>query len=248
MFVDLEWGEHGASSSVETSVLIDVLSFSTACTLAVESGISVYPFFYSDLAEKFSRATGIEMAGKRRAADARYTLSPASFIKPAELDRLILPSPNGSRLSLLAKSNCLLIGCLLNAQAVAVSLKIRGGNVMLIPAGERWPDGTIRFALEDYLGAGAILQHLTCQKSSEAMVCEAAFLAVQNRLLDILLSCDSGQELADKGYDSDVEIAARLNSSETVPELFREDRLYSDCFKGETQELLSRAVGFYSNS
>ncbi len=248
MFVDLEWGEHGASSSVEISVVIDVLSFSTSCTLAVARGISIYPFPYSDLAEEFSRATGIELAGKRRAADARYTLSPTSFTKPAETDRLILPSPNGSRLSLLAKSPTVLIGCLLNAEAVASALTARGDDARLVPAGERWPDGTIRFAVEDYLGAGAILHHLTCAKSAEATVCEAAFLAVKERLLETLLGCHSGQELCGSGYRSDVEIAARLNSAQTVPQLFREDRRYGDWFKDGTKELLAHPIGFYANN
>jgi 2-phosphosulfolactate phosphatase len=247
MFADMEWGEHGAASVSETTVIIDVLSFSTSCTLAVEHGIAVYPFPHTDLAQSFGRATGIEVAGKRRDLSARYTLSPASFTKPAETERLILPSPNGSRLSLLAMGNSILIGCLLNAQAVAASLTARGGDVMLVPAGERWPDDTIRFALEDYLGAGAILQHLACDKSPEAMVCEAAFSAVQNRLLETLLDCRSGQELIGRGYRSDVEIAAHLNSAQTVPKLSQKNQFYSDWFGSTPETLFARPVAFYTN-
>lgn len=247
MFAYMEWGEHGAASVSETTVIIDVLSFSTSCTLAVEHGIAVYPFPHTDLAQSFGRATGIEVAGKRRDFAARYTLSPTSFTKPAETEHLILPSPNGSRLSLLSMGNSIIIGCLLNAQAVAASLTARGGDVMLVPAGERWPDDTIRFALEDYLGAGAILQHLACDKSPEAMVCEAAFVAVQNRLLETLLGCRSGQELAGKGYESDVEVAARLNSSQTVPKLWPENRVYGDWLANAPQEILAHPVAFYAN-
>jgi phosphosulfolactate phosphohydrolase-like enzyme len=48
-------------------------------------------------------------------------------------------------------------------------------SVTVIACGERWnipsEDGELRMALEDYLGAGAILSYLPYEKSPEARAC-----------------------------------------------------------------------------
>lgn len=246
MFIDIEWGEAGARAEVDTSVIIDVLSFSTATTLAVERGMTIYPFPDPTLARRFGEASGIDVAGKRTDPAARYTLSPASFLEATGEDRLILPSPNGSRLSGMAAGQTVLIGCLRNARAVAEKLRARGDATMLVPAGERWPDGTIRFALEDYLGAGAILRQLNCDKSAEARVCEAAFSAVQDRLTETLLTCRSGRELTTRGYQSDVTIAAQIDLSPTVPQLIRAKDVYSAVLKSIGDDLGPKPIVYYA--
>lgn len=246
MFVDIEWGEHGAVSPSETTVIIDVLSFSTATTLAVERGMTIYPFPDINLARQFGKVSGIEVAGKRADPSARYTLSPASFMDATSEDQLILPSPNGSRLSLMAAGQIVLIGCLRNACAVAEKLRTRHDATMLVPAGERWPDGSIRFALEDYLGAGAILRHLNCDKSAEARACEATFFAVQDNLIETLLKCRSGLELTTRSYQDDVTIAAQLDLSPVVPQLIRENDVYSAVLKSIGNDLGPRQIVYYT--
>lgn len=77
--------------------------------------------------------------------------------------RLVLPSPNGSAIAS-ATAGTVVAACLRNATAVARWLGFRladsGTAVTVIAAGERWPDGSLRPALEDLLGAGALLSAL----------------------------------------------------------------------------------------
>ncbi|MDD9916340.1 MAG: 2-phosphosulfolactate phosphatase, partial [Rhodospirillaceae bacterium] len=102
------------------------------------------------------------------------------------------------------------------AHAVAQALD---GAAVIVPAGERWPDGTIRPAIEDWIGAGAIISHCHGTKSPEARLAEAAFQAVADQLEAVLRDGASGQELVSRGYAHDIAPCAALDVSECVPEL-----------------------------
>jgi 2-phosphosulfolactate phosphatase len=73
--------------------------------------------------------------------------------------------------------------------------------------------------LEDLLGAGAILAAVTVEPSPEAQAAIAAFQDAASSLPHVLSECASGRELAGKGWQADVEYAAQLNVSATVPVL-----------------------------
>ena len=61
-----------------------------------------------------------------------------------------------------------------------------GGTVGIIPAGERWPDGSLRPAIEDFLGAGAIIHFLAMPCSAEAQLAVNAYRASQNDITDLV--------------------------------------------------------------
>ena len=67
--------------------------------------------------------------------------------------RIEIPSRNGATLALRPSAAAVFTACLRNCRAVA-------GVARVIPAGERWPDGSVRPALEDLIGAGAVLAEL----------------------------------------------------------------------------------------
>ena len=98
-----------------------------------------------------------------------------------------------------------------------------GASVVVVPAGERWYDDTLRPAVEDLWGAGAVLAALEAADeviSPEARMAVAAWRAV--RLPDDVLRCASGIELTEAGFVADAEIAARHDVSEAVPVLVGE--------------------------
>jgi 2-phosphosulfolactate phosphatase len=218
--VSCEWGPNGVrslSELCEVTVIIDVLSFSTSVDIAVGRSMRVYPYGGPlEEAPEFARRHDAELAQRR--GKGQFSLSPVSFASGPHADRIVLPSPNGSTLTLLAAQRSLLLcGCLRNAAAIAAACKSYE-SVGVVPAGEKWPDGSLRPALEDWLGAGAIISHLSGSYSPEARAAAAAFEAHQDALLEALRACPSGLELINKGYGEDVEIAGRTNASRTVPQ------------------------------
>ena len=235
-----EWGPLGArklSESCDVTVIVDVLSFSTCVDIATGRSIRVYPYSGPwEEAEAFAleqRPRPLPMGRCREEAEAfaqeqdavlarhrgegGFSLSPAAFATAPHVDRVVLPSPNGSTLTLLAAQNAqVLCGCLRNAAAIAEACAPYD-TIGIVPAGEKWPDKSLRPALEDWLGAGAIISHLSGTWSPEARAAVAAFEAHQANLLETLKTIPSGEELIDWGYAEDVKIAAQHNSSTSAP-------------------------------
>lgn len=202
-------------SESDVIVIVDVLSFSTCVDVAVSRGGRVFPY-------KPNAPGASAFAQQRRAylalarGEGAFSLSPASFRALNSGESVVLPSPNGAMAVLAAGRGLVLAGCLRNAAAVA-SACTHGSRVLVVPAGERWPDGSLRPCLEDWLGAGAILSHLPGVPTGEARAAIAAFRELQADIPQALRGCMSGRELIERGYPGDVDIAAELDSSSTVP-------------------------------
>jgi 2-phosphosulfolactate phosphatase len=142
----------------------------------------------------------------------------------------VLPSPNGSTIAaaLDETDTTVAIGCLRNAQAVGVWLadaRAAGHSVTVVAAGER-QDGqeSGRAALEDILGAGAIMSSLAAAGadsgwSRPARSAAGLFEAARGSLAERLRASASGRELIDRGFGVDVDVAAELDVSSVVPVL-----------------------------
>lgn len=226
--IRLEWGPTGAAAiapGAEVLAVVDVLSFTTTLTVAVERGIRVLPFRWGTAeAEQAAREHDATLAiGRSRVAGpGQVSLSPGTILRSEGIRRLVLPSPNGSTISaLLAATGVPVIGvCLRNAAAAAAWVAER--SVSVIAAGERWPDGSLRPAVEDYWGAGAFIAGLASHSSTESSVEARSAAAAYESLGDVdlaLRSCDSGRELIGTGFADDVAVAAAVGSSEVVPVL-----------------------------
>lgn len=225
-----EWGPTGAARLSRPGgvlVVVDVLSFTTAVSVLVERGTVVYPAAWRDeRAGTLAQQVGAVLAVGRREATAEHpwSLSPAALRTAAAPERLVLPSPNGSAIAAAAQG-VVVASCLRNAGAVASWLLQRygeeGAPVTVVAAGERWPDGSLRPALEDLLGAGAVLHALGEQGvalSPEATAARDAFRATGS-VADAVRSCASGLELCAAGFAADVEVAVEQGTSAAVPVL-----------------------------
>lgn len=237
--VRLDWGVVGARACLaDVCVIVDVLSFSTAVTVAVERGMQVLPFAWKGAqADEFALENDAVLAVGRLEATkdgavAAPSLSPASLMECEPADRLVLPSPNGSTIAaaLREAGALVLIGCLRNAEAVGERVAdevARGRSVAVIAAGERWSsDDSLRPALEDLLGAGAVISRLLTvapevSVSPEAQAAARLFGASEHVLESWLSESVGGRELANRGFEADVTVASDLNASPVVPEMVK---------------------------
>ena len=211
------WGQAEAARLAAESdivVVVDVLSFTTTVCAAADRGVGVVPVAWADA----------ENAG----VPAR--LSPQALGALQSGQRLELASPNGGACVLAASrvhpAPVVVAGSLRNATAVAGWVVAHGGAASVVAAGERWPDGRLRPALEDLLGAGAILAPLIegwppVAEAPEVHGALTAFrtAAASGRLVATLRACASGQELRARGFCADVDDAAELDVSRCVPAL-----------------------------
>jgi len=217
--VRCEWGEQGVTLLAPISdvvIIVDVLSFSTAVEIATNQGAVVFPYRWKDkTAYDYADSVEAEVADKNNVNN--YSLSPTSLLKLSSDVRLVLPSPNGSTLSLLSGSVPTIVGCLRNCRAVSFSAMSKGRNIAVIPAGEKWEDGTLRPCLEDLLGAGAIISYLRGTPSPEAIAAGSAFKSASEDIYNRLQGCSSGKEKLYRAEETDIKLAAELNVSNCIP-------------------------------
>ncbi len=222
-----EWGPNGIAllrTRVRVLVIVDVLSFSTAVDIAVGRGATIVPFPLGsgEAAAIAARAVGATLATPKRTAGGQFSLSPVSLQAIPAGTKLMLPSPNGSKLSLAGGAARVFAGCLRNASAVAAAAlrAAEGADIAVIPAGERWRgDDSLRPAIEDLLGAGAFLDALGLPLSPEARVARDAFRAQDADLAQTIRDSISGRELIDSGFAQDVELAVAHDVSAAAPAL-----------------------------
>jgi 2-phosphosulfolactate phosphatase len=222
--VRMDWGLQGAravSQGADLAVIVDVLRFTTAVSVAVDRGAQVFPYRWNDpSALDFARRHDAVLAASRPHAAlagerGQVSLWPVSIRAAAGLSRLVLPSPNGSALAadLVRSGVPVVAACFRNRAAVArwlASQCTSAGTwpvIAVIAAGERWPDGSLRPAVEDLWGAGAVISALAADAappparhpdavlSPEAAAAAAAYEAVGSDLVSALRRCASGARI-----------------------------------------------------
>ena len=96
-------------------------------------------------------------------------------------------------------------------------------TVAVVAMGEARESGSLRFALEDLLGAGAIIDALATLGidycSPEAASAAAAFTGLRNATGHLIGASTSGRAATARGDRGLVDLAIAVNSSEDVPVL-----------------------------
>jgi 2-phosphosulfolactate phosphatase len=229
----LGWGPEGLAAMAPAAaviVIVDVLRFTSAVSAAVESGARVIPARWADeRAAAFAAASGAVLAGRRE--DGEPSLSPTDLLTLRPGTTLVLPSPNGATLAARARELSaapVLAGCVRNATATARRARELAGDgpVAVIAAGELTAGGSVRPAIEDLLGAGAVLRGLDPagavsgrRCSPDAAAARAAFVAARPLLVEHLLDSTSGREVVAFGWTDDVHTAAVHDATALAAEL-----------------------------
>ena len=235
-----DWGAEGLDALAPHAaviVIVDVLRFTSAVSAAVEAGCRVIPARWADEgAGATAAAAGAVLAGRRE--DGGPSLSPTDLLTLPPDTRLVLPSPNGATLAARSIDDGVpnvLAGCFRNARATARRAHelAAGGPIGIVASGERWParhggatDGALRPAVEDLLGAGAVLAALDPSSaigeprcSPEAAAARAAFVAARPLLVDHLLASVAGRQLVERGWHDDVYTSAALDVTDLAAQL-----------------------------
>ena len=251
--IRFDWGPNGLDAllagGVRTVVVVDVLRFTTALDVACGRGAAVTPWLLTNegaAEEAARRGARLAQAAPAGGDVSAPSLSPVSLRNLQPSDHLLLPSPNGAAVACRAAAAgvTVMAACLRNATAVAGA--VTAFPLGVVAAGERWPDGSLRPAVEDAWGAGAVIAALSPPPEPDPALAlfalfgepesapghpaatptrtlspEAVWTAasVPADLASLLRLTASGRELVEAGWTLDIEVAAAQDVSQTVPHL-----------------------------
>ena len=136
--------------------------------------------------------------------------SPREFLQPLA-ETLILSTTNGTRTIVTASERCdeVLLGSLLNLDAVAAAARERGEDVAILCAGYKGA-----FALDDAYCAGRLVQLLGGERS-DAAVAAAVLADAYPTALDGL----NARTYGPPGLEEDIAFCARESELDVVPRL-----------------------------
>jgi 2-phosphosulfolactate phosphatase len=135
--------------------------------------------------------------------------SPHDFAAGARARDLILSTTNGTAAILTAAERCnvVLLGSLLNLDAVCGAARAAGGDVVVYCAGFM---GT--FALDDAYCAGRIVERLDGERTDAALAAELLAQSFPSALAGL-----NARTYGPPGLEADIEYCARENLLDTVP-------------------------------
>ncbi|MFF2387799.1 2-phosphosulfolactate phosphatase [Agromyces sp. NPDC058104] len=239
--VRFDWGAAGAERvlpGAHAVVVVDALSFTTTAVVAAEHGVAVAPWPADPAARARAEAFAAERGGivaGARSAPGVPTLSPQGWAGVGA-SPVVVPSPNGGAIAhaLGDRDVVVIAAAMRNRSAVAerlLALQAERGErlvIAIVAAGEHERDGNgaggaLRFAVEDLLVAGAVVDALVARgidhTSPEAAVACAAFEGLARATVHLIRASGSGVELGGLGFAGDARLAAERDVTDVVPVL-----------------------------
>jgi 2-phosphosulfolactate phosphatase len=202
------------AARVRTGIVVDVLRASSTIVQALDSG---YRRILCCAEIEEARAARDEigdavLAGERAAeVISGFDLgnSPRDFVEP-QAETLVLTTTNGTRAIVAAAADCdvVLVGSLLNLEAVAAAARADESDVEIVCAGV---EGA--FALDDAYCAGRIVELLDGERTDAA---EAA-VRIARSFPDAGEAFRTSVNPHDREIDEDLVWCARENVSQVVP-------------------------------
>ena len=199
--------------SAAVGVVVDVLRASSTIAQALASGYRrVLCCAEIDEARALREATPDSLLGGERDAvripGFDVGASPREFLEAAA-ETLILSTTNGTRAILSTAARCdeVLLGSLLNLEAVAAAVRERGDDTAIVCAGFKGG-----FALDDAYCAGRIVDLLGAEPSDAAKACSLiarSFSAAHDGL--------TARTYGPPGLEADIAFCARESVLDAVP-------------------------------
>jgi 2-phosphosulfolactate phosphatase len=201
-------------------VVLDVFRATTTMTAALAAGVGEIHVFPDTASVRKSASEGglfreALMCGEEQCLRPEgFDLgnSPGAFTREFTGRTVFMSTTNGTRAILSAQeAKLLLAGALVNASAVAAVLAETGLDVTLLCAGTNG-----RVAMEDVIGAGAVLAALT-RKAHEVPASDAARIAshlyemAKNDLPRVLAEGDGGRNVIAAGLAEDIAFCASVD-------------------------------------
>jgi 2-phosphosulfolactate phosphatase len=221
----------GEVTGAPVGIVVDVLRATSTIAQALDSG---YERVYScrevgeALALKDKLGDGL-LGGERNAVRIEgfdVGASPREFLGEPRASTVIFSTTNGTRaiLETASRADEVLLGSLLNLDAVAAAARERGEDVLIVCAGFQ---GT--FALDDAYCAGRIVQLLGAEPSDSAKAADAIARAWPDAHEGLL-----ARTYGPPGLEEDVAFCAQVGTLDVVPSLSRMIDGSAEITKGDT--------------
>ena len=205
--------------AASTACVIDVIRATSTIVEALAGGYErVFCCAEIEEAANFRAARGEGVLGGERNAVAirGFDLgnSPSEYAEPRGKS-VILTTTNGTRAIVASAERCdrVVIGSLLNLNAVVEAIQSEQGDVALVCAGK---EGS--FVLDDAYCAGRVAAELPGQRTDAAHAAIRLFESFPNPI-DALSQSESGANLRERALERDIDWCARVGVHDVVPKL-----------------------------
>jgi 2-phosphosulfolactate phosphatase len=202
------------SLSSDVAIMVDVLRASTTITVALDNFRGVIAVKNRENAIELAKKYDAVLAGERNGAaiEGFDTGNSPVEIKNFSGDYLVITTSNGTRILEDMKAKAL-IGSFVNAKAVAnAAAEIADNHIEIVMAGVRG-----RFAIEDFLGAGEIISHLTNYELDE-MALSAYMASRDDEMVNkAAVNSNSALGLQKLGYNKDISFSIKRDIYNVVP-------------------------------